>query len=361
MLQMARLALIALVALPALAHSEITKLQCVQTGPAEYRISYVLTGGSHSVQISASPAPQGSQALQPILRTGKSEVTVHSGKPGERMYFLVKSNDGEQREVSIRHLTLEGTPNFRDLGGYKTSDGQYTRWGLIYRSGVLTYLTPADYTYLDQLHIHIVCDFRTDSENKVAPETWIPGSDVEQLHLAIGASNKNQSLSMQKLFAGNPTPEELRQRMMKVYGGLAFEGTPAFATLFDHVEHDPLPVLYHCTAGKDRTGLFSAFLLLTLGVPEKTVLADYALTNVYLQEGGQAAMKKMMHAAADPSFAHLSPADRAVLMAADPAYLQQTLRDIDSKYGSFTNYRRNALHISDTDVKILKHRLLSNE
>jgi hypothetical protein len=61
-------------------------------------------------------------------------------------------------------LELEGTPNFRDLGGYQTKDGRFIRWGLIYRSGMLTYLTPADYSYLAHLGIRVICDFRTAGE-----------------------------------------------------------------------------------------------------------------------------------------------------------------------------------------------------
>ena len=359
MFRLSRLALIALVALPTLAHAAVTKLQCVQTGPTQYRLSYTFTGDSHSVQISAGAQPQGSTNLQPLLQTSKNEVTVHAGKPGERMYFFLKPNDGEEREVSIRHLTLEGTPNFRDLGGYKTEDGRFTRWGLIYRSGVLTYLTPPDYQYLNQLHIHVICDFRTSRENAVAPEIWIPGADVEHLHLPIGSSGKKGDATVQTLLAGHPTPEQLRTRMIAVYSGMAFKGAPQFAGLFAAMETGPLPVLYHCTAGKDRTGMFSAFLLLTLGVPEKTVLADYALTNVYLQQGGEKAMRKMEHASADSTLAQLTPEESAVLMAADPAYMQQTLKDIDAKYGSFAVYRREALHVSDADVEVLKRRLLN--
>jgi protein-tyrosine phosphatase len=361
MFRLSRLVLAALTILPAVAYADITHLQCVQTGPTEYRLSYELTDGSHSVDIFATPDSKGATNLQPLLKTGETTVTIHAGRPGQRMYFFLKPNDGEEREVSIRHLPLQGTPNFRDLGGYETADGRFTRWGLIYRSGVLTYLTPADYQYLSQLHIHVICDFRTPQENAVAPETWIPGADVDHLHYPIGSSGKKSDATVGNLLAGNPTPEQLRARMIAVYSGMAFQGAPQFAKLFAAMETGPLPVLYHCTAGKDRTGMFSAFLLLTLGVPEKTVLADYALTNVYLKQGGAKAIQKMEHASADSTLARMTPEDRAVLMAADPAYMQQTLQDIDAKYGSFDAYRREALHVTDKDVEVLKQRLLTDK
>jgi protein-tyrosine phosphatase len=350
MFRLSRIVLAALTVLPAIAYADITHLQCVQTGPTEYRLSYELTGGSHSVEIFDTPDAQGSAHPQTLLKTSDTTVTVHAGKPDQRMYFFVKPNDGEEREVSIRHLQLQGTPNFRDLGGYETADGRFTRWGLIYRSGVLTYLTPDDYTYLSQLHIHVICDFRTQQENAVAPETWIPGADVDHLHYPIGSSGKKSDATVGALLAGNPTPEQLRTRMIAVYSGMAFKGAPQLAKLFAAMETGPLPVLYHCTAGKDRTGMFSAFLL----------LADYALTNVYLKQGGAKAMQKMEHASADSTLAQLTPEDRAVLMAADPTYMQQTLKDIDAKYGSFDAYRREALHVTDADAEVLKRRLLTD-
>jgi len=116
-------------------------------------------------------------------------------------------------------------------------------------------------------------------------------------------------------------------------------------------------MLYHCTAGKDRTGVFSALVLLTLGVPRETVLADYALTNKYLLNGISAADSKKM-LASNPGMDRLTPAQREVLLAADPAYLESTLRQINERYGSFDNYRRTALGVTDEDVQQLRSRLL---
>jgi protein-tyrosine phosphatase len=356
-----RIALTSLIAVSTLAHADVTHLMCTQTGPAEYKLSYSLTGNSHEVQISSSTQPGSTSALTPLLKTSKTEVTVHAGKPGQRIFFFLKADSGEEREVSIRHLPLEGTPNFRDLGGYETTDGRFVRWGLLYRSGVLTYLTPADMKYLGQTGIRVVCDFRTKQENDAAPEIWIPGVNVDHVNLPIGSdSSRNTNTSMQSIVDAHPTPEQLRAWMTKTYGGFAFSSAPQYAQLFSQLEKDQLPLLYHCTAGKDRTGVFSALLLLTLGVPEKTVLEDYALTNTYLRDASQsAAIKKMMAASADKSIAQLSPEQRNVLMDADPEYITSTLRAIDAKYGSFDNYRRQELHVSDDDVQKLRTRLLT--
>ena len=154
-----------------MAHADITRLNCVQTRDNEYKLTYELTGKTHSVAIFTSTNAQTFVASKFLMNTHETSVTIHAGAPGQRVYFFLKTDTGEQREVSIRHLPLKGTPNFRDLGGYETTDGRFVRWELIYRSGVLTYLTPADYKYLGPSGIRMICDFPTAQENTAAPET----------------------------------------------------------------------------------------------------------------------------------------------------------------------------------------------
>jgi protein-tyrosine phosphatase len=353
-----RIVLICLIARSFAGYADVTNLKCMQSAAGEYTLSFSLTGDSREVQIFASTDPTGAKDLQPILKTRSTNVTVHAGKPGERMYFFLKPDHGEQQEVSIRRLPLEGTPNFRDLGGYETSDGHFVQWGKIYRSGVLSYLTPTDLSYLSQLGIRVVCDFRTQQENDAAPEKWVADAEVDRVNLPIGNDSSGHTLtSMQTMLATNPTPAQLRDWMTKIYSDFAFRAAPEYAKVFVQLKEDKLPLLYHCSAGKDRTGVFSALLLLSLGVPEDTVLADYALTTNYLRENTEANRKMM--ASTGSALSHLTREQRDVLMAADPEYLSSTLRAIDAKYGSFDNYRRQALGVSDSDVETLRARLLT--
>src|SRR6201996_2893806 len=173
------------------AHADVTQLNCVQTAPGEYRVSYSLTGDTRKVEILASSDPTGKTGMRSLRKTSETTVTLQTGKPGERMYFFIKPDHGKRVEVSIRRLPLEGTPNFRDLGGYETTDGRFVRWGLLYRSGVLTHLTEHDFAYLTPLGVRVVCDFRTAQENAKEPEIWIPNASVEHVSLPIsGNPNK---------------------------------------------------------------------------------------------------------------------------------------------------------------------------
>ena len=340
------------------ARAEVTNLSCIQTGPNEYKLSYALTGESHMVEIFASTNATGASGRQLVLKTSETEVTIHAGSTGERIYFFLKPDRGREREVSIRHLALEGTPNFRDLGGYATTDGHFVRWGLIYRSGVLSHLTEKDFAYLNQLGIRVVCDFRTPQENAINPEIWAPGAMVEHVSVPIGpGAHGNDSVSWEEFLKTNPSAVELKAWMMKNYENFVFSSAPEYAKVFDQFKRDHLPLLYHCSGGKDRTGVFSALLLLTLGVPENTVVADYELTNKYVRDAmTEDAKRKML--ASQPGLTQLTPEQRQVLTAADPVYLKSTLHKINEKYGSFENYRRSQLSVSDTDVTLLRSRLL---
>jgi protein-tyrosine phosphatase len=340
--------------------AEVTSLNCVEDSPGHYTLSYDFTGDTRSVQIFASSDPTGKSGMQLVASTREKAITVSAGHPGERMYFFLHPDNGEQREVSLRRLPLTGTPNFRDLGGYRTTDGRYTRWGLMYRSGVLTYLTPADLTYLSHLGIRVVCDFRTQEENKESPERWVDDPSVDLVSLPIGTnSNNNVNQDLEQLLAGNPTPAQLREHLEQIYGKFVVDAAPKFASIFTQLENDHLPLLYHCTAGKDRTGVFSAILLRVLGVPMDTIVADYALTNQYFRSGTTQPLQSQKAMANTNSFlARLSPEQQKVLMAADPAYIRSAFVMIDQHYGSFDKFRRDALHLSDNDVSILKSKLL---
>lgn len=338
------------------AHAEITDLKCEQTGAEEYHITFRMTGETHRVRVLGSSDAAVKTGLIPMGETAKPEITVHAGKPGERMYFLLQPDHGAAREVSIRHLALEGTPNFRDEGGYETADHRFTRWGVLYRSGVLSGLTPHDLKYLSQLGIRAVCDFRTEEETSIAPEKWTGEQTVKLVSVPVGTTGADhKSVNMKSFLAGNPTPEQAKQRMEKVYGVMVLDNADSYAATFRELIDGPLPMLYHCTAGKDRTGVFSAMVLRLLGVPESTILADYRLTDKYMDADGR---RKMAEAAKNPQLAGISQGTMKAMMAADPAALGAAFHAIDEKYGSFDNYRKSELKVSDADVAKLKERLL---
>jgi protein-tyrosine phosphatase len=344
-------------ACPVVCLAGITKATCEQTGPNQYKLSFHLTDEAKYVDIYASSDPENHSNGKPLVRTSKEEVTVSAGKPSERMYFFIRPNKGKQLVAATRELPLEGTPNFRDLGGYPTEDGRSVKWGVLYRSGSLENLTPQDLTYLNHLNIRLVCDFRTSAERQVSPEKWIPDADTQLLSLPIGEKTaKQKENAPQALVGGSPSPEDIRMRMRETYAHLVIDFADIYAKTFTQIEQGHVPAVYHCTAGKDRTGIFSAFVLLTLGVSREDVIQDFAVTNRYLLNDKQNRGLKAIQQ--QPAYANLSPLQLQALEVADPVALDAALNAIDRNFGSFENYRRQALHVSDADVARLQKQLL---
>src|SRR6267378_5563868 len=149
---------------------------CELIGVGVYRIDFQASPDAGPIEVFASSRPDRIDSAKPLLtiRKAPAEVSI-SGHTG-RIYFHLKPASGATRVVSVRRLPLEGAKNFRDLGGYRTSDGHYVRWGLVYRSGYLADLTKQDYQYLRGLGIRLVCDVRAEGERMRSPTNWVGDS-----------------------------------------------------------------------------------------------------------------------------------------------------------------------------------------
>ena len=175
-----------------------------------------------------------------------------------------------------RRLPLKGLLNTRELGGYPVTIGlkqKQVKWGLIYRSGSPEYITPADRTMLEDRKIKTVVDFRSEDERTAVFEL---SSLVQTILLPIDAGNLMGTLMDTGEWLYNTSPQGAEQEMLKLYSILPEEGIPRYRKLFSLLsEPGNAPLLYHCSAGKDRTGLASALILHALGASEETIMEDY--------------------------------------------------------------------------------------
>jgi protein-tyrosine phosphatase len=317
---------------------------CEQTSPTTYRIEFQAPPNAGSIAIYASTRADRIDSARPLLTTRSStaEVTVPAGSG--RIYFHLKPQSGPTRVVSTRHVPLEGAVNFRDLGGYRTTDGHHVKWGVIYRSNNLAQLTAKDYEVLGHLGIRLVCDFRIDAERQRSPTKW-QGSAAPEFAI--------ESIDTITLLGS-----DRQTGFLNVYQHMLDEGREQFADVMHRIVKGDVPTLYHCTSGKDRTGVFSAFLLTALGVPRDTVQADYELSNKYLVPDDKfaemaAAYQQRMNLDKTP--------ERIVILrnsGVDPAWLNIAFMAVESKYGSFDKFLHEGLGLSDSDLATLRSRLL---
>jgi len=262
-------------------------------------------------------------------------------------------------QSTTRLPALEGGRNFRDLGGYRTSDGRQVRWGRLYRSGAMSYLTPADRTQLTLFGIRTVCDFRSSGERSREPTNW-SSEAVESLHFDYDHS----SVSLRGLLREAPelTAEVMHTSMTRLYRRLPSLLAAPYAALFAKLAQGAVPLVFHCAAGKDRTGIAAALVLLSLGVPRQTVMDDYVLTNTAVDLEAVLLARPRTSLGMGTERAHLSDLSRearAPLIEARLEYLEAALEQIELEHGSIGRYLQGPLGVSDSMLTQLRSHLLA--
>ncbi|MGW2204326.1 tyrosine-protein phosphatase [Streptomyces sp. NPDC001774] len=279
-----------------------------------------------------------------VARGGSTgRVTVSGLRAVDRRWFDLVPDRGTGLRLADRLIKLQGTVNFRDAGGYRTGDGHWVRMGEIYRSDALNLLTPDDLAKLKRLGIRTVFDLRMESERAKDPDRVPAGATHVVADVLAGTPT----------FTAMPkTPAEAEAMMAEGNRFMVSGDTAraAYTSVFDGIaDEDRHGVLFHCTAGKDRTGWNNAALLTALGVPEETVMADYLASNTYRAAANEAILS------------HLPAPQAAVykpLLDVRPEYLNASFTEVREEYGSFRSYLKEGLGIDARELKELKRDLL---
>jgi protein-tyrosine phosphatase len=225
-----------------------------------------------------------------------------------------------------RHLPLAGASNFRDLGGYATQDGHVVRWRRLFRSDHLAALTAEDRAVLASLRLHRVCDFRGVAE-RAELVCSLPEATVHSLAIEPTVVQGIKTL----LDAGETVTPALTVGLMKqTYRDFVVANSARFADMFTHLLANDSPLVFHCTAGKDRTGFAAALILSALGVSRDVVMQDYLLTNRHYQMPVQTAIA-------------LSPDVLAILWRVQEGFLDAAFHAVDTEFGGLERYLRQQL------------------
>ena len=181
-------------------------------------------------------------------------------------------------DKKIQRTPLEGATNFRDLGGYRTGDGRTVKWGMLFRSNGLYALTDGDLDYLTRRKFRLVCDFRSAEEQTTAPSRLPADDPPEMLSLSVRpeAGDRLRVLAM----SGGTRVADIVAAYEAVYRAYARDHHGQFGAFLARLaDAESYPAVFHCMAGKDRTGFAAAMILAALGVSSEVIFEDYLLTN----------------------------------------------------------------------------------
>ncbi|MFC6290744.1 tyrosine-protein phosphatase [Levilactobacillus angrenensis] len=253
-----------------------------------------------------------------------------------------------------RVIPVTGGMNFRDLGGYTTADGRTVKWQKLFRAGHLSALTLADQQLLLNQGVTVDIDFRSTAELAQFPDRLPNGICFK--HLPVFDDDETEStgtaVTLQQQYARNA--QGGYQQMRHVYRRLATMAQPqqAYRQFFQYLlaQGEQEGILFHCSAGKDRTGFGAVLLLSALGVTPEQILADYLLTNDLSQARVAARIQAAKRADMNANF--LQSIHDLSIVTED--YLYQALTQIVQTAGGMSAYLHDVIGLTDGEIQRLR-------
>jgi protein-tyrosine phosphatase len=269
----------------------------------------------------------------------------------ERRYVLLKDRSGKVTTLAERVLPLEQGSNFRDVGGYRTKDGRTVRWGKAFRSGAMPLLTESDYALLGQLNVGTIVDLRSIEEREVAPD---------QLDDRTGALFVANDYSIKPLMAGYGKGDG-----ENTYRGMDKMLAPQLRAIYRRIAANEGAVVYHCSAGQDRTGIATALLYDMLGVDRDTILKDYHMSTALRRPEYEMPKVNPADYPNNPILRYYVGKGDGKPVKAEPLYtpsgashLAQFFTYVDAQYGGSEAYMKKALGLTAVDIAGLRATML---
>lgn len=256
------------------------------------------------------------------LNAGSLELPIDNTT---RSYFRFVSSNNDF-VLAERNLPIAGGYNFRDLGGIKLKDNRSVKWGKLFRADELTHLTDEDITYLGDIPITSVIDFRAESEIRRSPDKLPPTAQftypiaitpgalrTDGIHSGRGKNSFSQQMrQMNRLYVSDPACVR------------------AYRVMFAIIQNNlSAPLIFHCTAGKDRTGMGAALILFALGATEETVIEDYMISKTNIADKYKHFIEK--YPRSEPIFT------------VKRSYIKAGISQIKKDYGSIMNFLTKTL------------------
>jgi protein-tyrosine phosphatase len=251
-----------------------------------------------------------------------------------------------------RQLGLAGSPNFRDAGDYVCEGGKLAR-GKLFRSGHLAYLNDADRLRLAALGLEMVVDLRREDERELEP-SWLP-EGVVFVAAEITPGSQGSAIYADSTQLGGA--RAMFDFMCDINREFVESQTDTYREVFARLlASDAERVLFHCSAGKDRTGFAIAILQLAMGVSVADVEKDYLLSREYYLP-----QEQMSRVRAKYPVEHLSDDALLPMLRAEIDYLHSALRAMDRRYGGIERYLREGLKLGHSERRELRRRFVREQ
>ena len=274
-------------------------------------------------------------------------------------YFL-GCYQGKQDVVKFdRSIFLDGQPNFRDLGCYKTNTENHLKTGLLYRSGTLSRLTEKDIEKIQSLNIKTVVNFLTEEERNKNGEDKLP-EGVKSLFLPISGQN-NEAITVLEARQNGDFSKVPADFNYKIHAMLIEDAQEEYAQLFNILSDEKnYPIVFHCSHGIHRTGTAASLILSSLGVPWATVRDDYLLSNDYRKDEINQrveALNKLAGENPDVIDQEQNKENIEAFYVLKDEYIDGTKTNIETNYGSFDQYLYN-IGVQKEEIQYIKEILL---
>ena len=326
---------------------------CEKDGKGDYSLRWEVYPEEDNIPVeiyaSANDTVFPSQPLMTSVSNNYIAVIPKADSLGYR-FFRLKVGDTMSDIIANRIYEMDSIQNFRDIGGYSTTDRKVVKWGKVFRSGSLAYCSMADKAELDKLEIKSIIDLRPVKMSARRPSAYTTPPNLYKLPITNYINDSASKMIIEgKFLKGDAViySQDLYRDMVENYSDY-------YAQMFDKLcDENNYPVIINCTLGKDQTGIASYLLLRALGVPADVAEEDYMLSNVGINK------LRILNGADKLSESRQEAL--TMLTRTDKAYLRYAIACIRTKYGTIEDYMADELRLTPSKKAKLRKILLYNE
>lgn len=257
-------------------------------------------------------------------------------------------------DIYQQHIPLHGTPNFRDLGGRRNILGQLVKRGKLFRSGFLTELSASDWKACASFNLTEICDFRRHDEIRRHPTNSPFRVNIN--HLPVGDGSHHALIK--KAFTHDDVDISVVENFMKdINRDFVIAHADTYKKYFKHILNlpDDEALLFHCSAGKDRTGFAAALTLKALEVDKQGILEDYMLSSRFFHP--ETEMERIVDMLNSDEASEVKPEKIYPILKTEPSYIESAFEIIES-IGGFKQYFVEYLDLNVNAIDELKNKLL---